>query len=308
MRKEIANAIIELSKQQNIAFLTGDLGFMALEPIREALGNKFINAGVSEQNMISVAAGLTFSGLQAWVYSIAPFCYARPFEQIRNDACFNKRPIKLIANGGGYGYGVMGATHHALEDYGILSTLPNMQCFIPAFAADVNPIVNKMAKIPHPCYLRLGRCEKPANFTLEKYHPWRRLVQGHGPLLIFMGPLVGSFIEPSLQIEEKNRPEIWVATELPLSLESIPTPLLKKLADARNFYVIEEHVATGGFGQQLLWLLLKNDFHIPRFFHGFAKGYISGKYGSQQFHRKESGIDLHSIFQSLNLTLTELSS
>ena len=68
-------------------------------------------------------------GLEAWTYTIAPFCYARAFEQIRNDVCLHALPVKLLANGGGYGYGVMGPTHHALEDYGILLTLPNLQRF-----------------------------------------------------------------------------------------------------------------------------------------------------------------------------------
>src|SRR5262245_50207953 len=111
MRNEIGKTMIKLANSHPIIFLTGDLGFMALEPLQEALGERFINAGVAEQNMVSVASGLALSGWQAWVYSIAPFCYARPFEQIRNDACLNQLPVKLIGNGGGYGYGVMGGTH-----------------------------------------------------------------------------------------------------------------------------------------------------------------------------------------------------
>ena len=87
------------------------------------MGSRFINAGVSEQNMVSVAAGLARSGLRPWTYSIAPFLYARPFEQIRNDVCFHHLPVILVGNGGGYGYGVMGSSHHALEDYGCLLTL-----------------------------------------------------------------------------------------------------------------------------------------------------------------------------------------
>jgi hypothetical protein len=137
MRRRFADAIVALAGDPTLAFLTGDLGYMALEPVRDALGTRFLNAGVAEQNMISVAAGLARTGLRPWAYSIAPFLYARPFEQVRNDVCLHRLPVRLAGNGGGYGYGVMGATHHALEDYGALLTLDAMTVLVPAFGADV---------------------------------------------------------------------------------------------------------------------------------------------------------------------------
>ena len=118
---------------------------MALEPLQTVLGPRFINAGVAEQNMVSVAAGMARAGAKSWVYSIAPFCYARPFEQIRNDVCLNRLSVRLVGNGGGYAYGSMGATHHALEDYGVLLTLPALRAYVPAFDADVQPMVRAIA-------------------------------------------------------------------------------------------------------------------------------------------------------------------
>src|SRR6516225_772469 len=128
MRTELCTALVARSKLPEMVFLTGDLGFMALEPLRDSLGNRFINCGVAEQNMVTVAAGLAKAGFDVWVYSIAPFCYARAFEQIRNDVCLHGLPVRLLGNGGGYGYGVMGPTHHALEDYGVMLTLPACRC------------------------------------------------------------------------------------------------------------------------------------------------------------------------------------
>ena len=88
MRNAFADHMIKLGQDKKNIFLTGDLGFMALEGVREAFGERFINCGVSEQNMIGVAAGLAKSDYCVFAYSIAPFIYARPFEQIRNDiAC-----------------------------------------------------------------------------------------------------------------------------------------------------------------------------------------------------------------------------
>ena len=168
MRRPVARAAAEDS---NMVFLTGDLGFMALEPLQTVMGERFINAGVAEQNMISVAAALA---RQAWMHgpTASPlFCYARPFEQIRNDICFHNLPVRLIGNGGGYGYGVMGPTHHAIEDYGILLTLPNMMAFTPVFDEDIPAVVARAGGSSLSAYLRLGRGEAPRATRHHRMRP-----------------------------------------------------------------------------------------------------------------------------------------
>ena len=103
MRKQLCEALQRRAQKANMVFMTGDLGFMALENLASDLGKRFINAGVAEQNMMTVAAGMASRGIEVWAYSIAPFCYARPFEQIRNDIAFHNLPVRRIGNGGGYG-------------------------------------------------------------------------------------------------------------------------------------------------------------------------------------------------------------
>jgi transketolase len=272
---------------------------MALEPVRAAFGERFINAGVAEQNMISVAAGLAKTGLEAWAYSIAPFCYARPFEQIRNDVCLHRLPVKLVGNGGGYGYGVMGATHHAIEDYGVLLTLQGMKTFVPAFDADLDQMVPRMRQWDGPCYLRLGRDELPAGFDLPTYQPWRRLITGGGPLIAVAGPLAGSILRAVLDLETAVRPEVWAVTELPLEECPPPAQFAKRLMSAPAVWAVEEHVAQGGFGRMLGTWLLQRAYHPKAFRHWHAAGYPSGRYGSQEFHRAESGIDAMSIRQAV---------
>src|SRR5947209_15206574 len=181
MRNAFCRAMIDAATADpSVVFLTGDLGYKALEPLRDSMGPRFINAGVAEQNMVSVAAGLARSGLLPWTYSIAPFIYARPYEQIRNDVCLHDLPVRLVGNGGGYGYGVMGATHHALEDYGSLLCLQNLHAFIPAFARDVPDIVRRLMSFPHPAYLRLGLAEESEDLPLPPYAAWRKIVSGDG--------------------------------------------------------------------------------------------------------------------------------
>jgi transketolase len=294
MRDVFCRSLVKNGGRPQFVFLTGDLGFKALEPLRGAAGYRFINAGIAEQNMISVAAGLVKTGLRPWAYSIAPFIYARPFEQIRNDVCLPDLPVVLVGNGGGYGYGVMGSTHHALEDYGSLLTLPNLRVFIPAFDADVSAMVDTLMDFPHPAYLRLGLSELPSGFIPPTYSSWRRLLTGEGATILVTGPLAGGLVAAALRLAESARPSLWLVSELPV--ENVPEEFVGDLDRSGHLIVVEEHVAQGGLGQMIGYYLLSRGIAVPRFTHHCAKGYVSGLYGSQKFHRKECGLDAAAIF------------
>jgi transketolase len=280
-----------------LVFLTGDLGFMALEPLRDALKERFINAGVAEQNMVSVAAGLAKLELRPWVYSIAPFLYARSFEQIRNDICAHNLPVVLVGNGGGYGYGVMGSTHHALEDYGCLLTLPNLRVYVPAFDEDVSAMVPLLMQVDAPAYLRLGLSERPAEFTVPAYCGWRRLISGDGPTLVVIGPLAGGLVGAASGLSQASRPDLWLLSELPLP--ALPEALLESIRRSQHLVVVEEHTAAGGLGQILSCWLASMGIVPRRFSHYCAHGYVSGLYGSQRFHRAESGLEPDAIVASI---------
>lgn len=299
MRTIFCDTLVKHSNDPNFVFLTGDLGYMALEPLQKAAGSRFINAGVSEQNMISVAAALASQGLSPWAYSIAPFIYARPLEQIRNDVCLHDLPVKLVGNGGGYGYGVMGATHHAIEDYGILLALLNMQVFVPAFSADIPPMVEKLLKLEHPSYLRLGRDEKPKNFEPPFYAPWRNILKGEGPTVLVVGPLAGEILNSFNGLSLHDRPSLWILSELPVTPRLIPLEFKADLKRSGHLIIAEEHVAHGGVGEMLSRILLLAGEAPQKFSHHCAKGYISGYYGSQSFHREESGLTAEAILKEL---------
>ncbi len=289
MRDVFCRALLEQAHRPDFVFLTGDLGFKALEPLRDALGPRFINAGVAEQNMVGVAAGLARSGLRPWAYSIAPFLYARPFEHIRNDVCLHRLPVILVGNGGGYGYGVMGATHHALEDYGALLCLPNLRAYVPAFDADVPVLVRHLFEADHPAYLRLGLAEAPAGVAVPSYAPWRRLLEGEAGTLACVGPMAGGLWEYCLRLPASQRPALWLVGELPPV--ELPAEFLEDVRRSGQLLVVEEHVVHGGLGQMLARDLLAAGRAPAWFAHRAAIGYPSGRYGSQQFHRRECGLD-----------------
>jgi transketolase len=287
MRTEFAQAMVALFGQRRDAvFITLDLGYLALEEVAQVYGERFINAGVAEQNAVSLAAGLAREGHLPWVYSMAAFSVLRPYAQIRDNLCLHQLPVKLVGNGGGYGYGIMGPTHHALEDVGALRALPNMRLYIPVVAADVGQAVAKMASDPLPNYLRLNAAlEIPGG--VPSFAAWRRLKPGTRCVVIGMGPVVQALFDLDVP-ELLEQLEIWSVGTFPL--EAIPEELAASIAHKRRVITMEEHYRAGGLGEALGHLFLTSGV-VPRAMMSLhAAGYPSGRYGSQRWHQEESGL------------------
>ncbi len=144
-----------------VVLITGDLGYSVLEPFQKKFPERFINAGIAEQNMTGVAAGLALSGKIPFTYSIANFSTLRCLEQIRNDICYHNVNAKIVSVGSGFSYGTQGYTHHGTEDISIMRCLPNMRVFSPADSVETQALVRKMMEIEGPCYLRLAKSDEP---------------------------------------------------------------------------------------------------------------------------------------------------
>lgn len=299
MRKQFCDAMVARASNERVAFLTGDLGFMALEPLQQALGERFINAGIAEQNMLSVAAAMAKVGMEVWAYSIAPFAYARPFEQIRNDVALHNLPVKIVGNGGGYGYGVMGPTHHAIEDYGVMLSLPGMMACVPAFDEDVESAVKWVGDATRPVYLRLGRGEPPAGYEVPPFAPWRQLLDGHGPVVIVVGPLAGTYLAEMQKLPVAQRPNLWVLSLLPVVDFEPPQVVVDHLSAQGHLIVAEEHVARGGVASELLLWLAHRGISPRRFDHLCARAHRFDRYGSQGYLRRQSGLHVDALLQCL---------
>lgn len=261
---------------------------MALEEVKAAFGVRFINAGVAEQNMIGVAAGLAREGFKVFIYSIAPFCYARPFEQIRNDVCFANLPVCLVGNGGGYAYGYMGPTHHALEDCAVMNAL-GVRVLAPAFDEDIAAMLMGWSS---PTYLRLGYDVRPKNTIISPYSPWRQVLDGEQGAIAAFGPLAGVAWQALIEFPANERPSVWAVTEF--TPNRIPEEFWAQVTGKRLF-VIEEHVAVGGLGMHLALVMAHLGIQVSSFTHRYALGYPTGRFGSQAFHRAQSGLDSDGI-------------
>ncbi len=300
MRKQLCDALLSRSSNENMIFLTGDLGFMALEPLQQSMGNRFINAGLAEQNMISVAAALAAQGFEVWVYSIASFLFARPFEQIRNDVAFHHLPVNFIGNGGGYGYGVMGPTHHAIGDYGALLTLPNFEVFVPVFDEDVNVAVSRAAASKNATYVRLGRTETVPGYPVPPYDRLRQLTRGDGGTLIAVGPLAGLYASAFAGLPITERPNIWAAAEICLTPDAIPKTLLEQILQGPGLCIAEEHVRHGSFASDFMLRLSSLGVYPKLFHHSCALAHHYDRYGSQTYLRKKSQLDPEAVLAVLN--------
>ncbi|MEO7523341.1 MAG: hypothetical protein ABIT58_04565 [Ferruginibacter sp.] len=288
MRKEFAQAIVDIARTNDkIVFLTGDLGFMALEAVKETLGERFINAGVAEQNMATMAASLAYEGFLPFIYSISPFITLRPYEQLRNDICLHNLPVKVIANGGGYGYGIMGSTHHNIEDIGSMRILPNMKVFVPFTAEDVASSLNEMIHDPSPNYLRLNLAS--AQPGVEVFSQWRKIksaIKEPKAVVIATGTVADNLFK--LPANLLDALEIWLVSKFPVF--DIPAEVVESIHISKQVITLEEHQGQCGLHETLASLLLKQ-LNIPIKYNTlFASGYPGGRYGSQSWHQEENNL------------------
>ena len=297
MRKSFIDALLAYSDSPDFCVLAGDLGWGVLEPFQERLGSRFINAGIAEQNMLSVVAGLAESGMRPFVYSISPFIYARAFEQIRNDICLQDLPVCMIASGAGYGYGDSGPTHHAIEDCGVISTLQNIRVYIPSFASDMKDIAARMVETHHPVYMRLGRDESNPDDDYERpaFSAYRRLKPGASGVVLVIGNMAGSVMSFC-----PDDFAVWTCGLLPVVREDVPDELFRDIRETSTLVVIEDHVAAGGLCGQFCSCMLEEGISPERFARFCAQGYGGGLYGSQKYYREHNCLSVSAILARLS--------
>ena len=158
MRTSFINQLLDEAKTNKKIFLViGDLGYHVVEPFMEAIPERFLNAGIAEQNMAGVAAGLAMTGYNVYIYSIGNFPTLRCLEQIRNDIAYHKTNVKIVSVGAGYAYGSLGATHQPTEEIGALRAIPNMIVATPGDPVEARAIAKFSTEYDGPMYIRLGK-------------------------------------------------------------------------------------------------------------------------------------------------------
>ena len=240
MRNRVANAIFELAKKDKSVFLiAGDAGLGVWDEYQASLKEQFINPGINEALCVGMAAGMALAGLKPIYYNIAPFVIMRPYEQVRNDLCYQELPVILIGTGAGLTYAPSGMTHYVVDDLGLCATLPNLEVYSPCSPLQALACFQDALKNQTPSYIRIEKSGERELFNeLPNIHKLNYIKRDSDDLLIIAH---GSIINETLDI-----PNISVA-----SLAHINSKDKSIFADIKSFkkvFVLEEHFSSSGLG------------------------------------------------------------
>ncbi len=230
-----------------VILLVGDIGFGVFENFQLQHPGKFMNMGIAEQNMVSVASGLAKEGYFPVVYTIIPFLTMRAFEQIRIDICLHNRNVLLVGVGGGYSYDILGPTHHALEDLAIMRTLPELKIYTPGTPDDISSLSDELFSGPGPRYLRLGKNGEKNLSSDARYDAVLgavRIGNRSANVLVSHGPISDVVEQARLELEENKIAEFRHYSIL--RNEPISRELFNEISEPGNsVFFIEEVYETG---------------------------------------------------------------
>jgi len=307
MRNAFVRTLFEIAKKdKNVYVVTGDLGFGVLKPFFEELPDQIINAGIAEQNMTSIAAGLALQGKIVYTYSIGNFPTLRCIEQIRNDCAYHSANVKVVCVGGGFVYGSLGMSHHATEDIAIMRALPDITVMAPGDLVEAECATKAIYELPGTCYLRLGRGgekrihEKIDNFEIGKAI---HIQKGNGVAVFSAGAIFDEVHEACEQLREEGIvPTVYTfPTVKPIDKETI----LKCAKEHKVIITVEEHNLSGGFGSAVAEVLAEADGPHARLVRIGLNDTYSCIVGSQKYLRKQYSIDAPSIIERVRESLGE---
>lgn len=301
MRDTFVQTLVELAKKdKNIELITGDLGFGVLKTYYETVPDQFTNAGIAEQNMTTVAAGMALEGKNVFTYSIGNFPTLRCLEQIRNDCAYHNANVKVVCIGGGFVYGSLGMSHQATEDLAILRALPSVVVMAPADLVEAEECTRALAEYNGTAYLRLGRGgEKRIHDKIENFQIGKAIKIHDGEqVAIFSTGAIFEEVTAACDelIESGYNPAVYTfPTIKPIDKETIEEV-------AKNVDLIvtcEEHNIIGGFGGAVAEVMAEmRDKKAVLMRVGLNDEY-SIKVGNQKYLRQQYGIDSKGIIEKI---------
>ena len=288
MRSAFISELVALAEtHDNIALVVGDLGYSVIEPFAERFPERFINAGVAEQNMTSLAAGMASEGYHVFTYSIANFPTFRCAEQIRNAVAYHGLPVTVVAVGAGVSYGSLGYSHHAVQDLALLRTMPGMMIAAPGDPMEVRACLRWLIANPGPSYLRLGKAGEPCvHAQVPELEPGRWLTLEPGDAMLLS---TGAALSAAIARAQTTHPDHGIAT-LPLWSMAAKAMQAQQVANHRAVVTLEDHLIDGGFGSWMMEALLPNPDLRPRIEAIALDQQICGTVGSQAYLNALGGL------------------
>lgn len=262
MRDTFVKEITMLAeKNDKIVILAGDIGYKLFDNFIKKFPDRFYNCGVAEANMTTVAAGLALKGFIPITYTIATFNVYKTVEQIKIDICYPKLGVIIVGVGAGLSYADLGATHHAVEDIGILRSIPNLNIISPADPLELKALIPQIVEKKQPTYLRIGKkgersvYKKIPKIKLTK---WNEIIKGSKICIISTGNIIVNAYDA---IKELNKKNIYPSLVSAHSINPTDERMLKKIFKKFQYIVIlEEHSKIGGLSSSISEFYLNNQF------------------------------------------------
>ena len=262
MRDTLVKQITNLAeKNKKIVVLAGDIGYKLFDNFIKKYPNRFYNCGVAEANMTTVAAGLAIKGFIPITYTIATFNVYKTVEQIKIDICYPNLGVIVVGVGSGLSYADLGATHHALEDIGVLRSIPNLNIVTPADPLELESLVPQIIKKKQPTYLRIGkRGERNIYKTKPKIHfqKWNEIIKGKKICIIGSGNIIINAFDA---IKELNKIKIYPSLISAHTIKPLDKLMLKRIFKNFKYIVtLEEHSKIGGLASSISEFYIENQY------------------------------------------------
>lgn len=306
MRTAFIQALNEMADgDERVCLIVGDLGYSVIDDFANRHPDQFVNAGVSEQNMIGLAVGMAMTGKIVFTYSIGNFGTLRCLEQIRNDVCYHRVNVKVVTVGGGLAYGNLGVTHHATEDVAIMRSLPNMTVVAPGDPVEARLATRAVVALDGPAYLRLGKAGEPVVHEREPDFGLGRAItlrEGTDVTLIASGGMLATAdrVSRSLAGQGLGVRLLSMHTVKPLDGEAVKSAA----RETRYVFTLEEHSVEGGLGGAVAEVLaeLEPD-HAPLKRIGLRPEF-NKTVGDQNYLKSMHGLDEESVHKTIQQIIT----
>lgn len=305
MRNAFFDALFELAlHDERIVFITGDLGYRVVEKFMDQRPRQFLNAGVAEQNLTGIAAGMALSGKIVFTYSIANFPTLRCLEQIRNDVCYHDANVKIVAIGGGFAYGAMGATHHAIEDLAVMRAMPSLTVVAPGDPFEARAATRALVAHPGPCYLRLGKAGEPSVHPAPVHLEIGKAIrfrEGDDLTIISTGGALNLAARAAERLAKDGLEARVVSmhTLKPLDVQAV----LAAATETRLIVTLEEHSIVGGLGSAVAELLSETPSVHVRFKRLGLPPAFSPHIGTQDYLLERHGLTPETIASTVRALL-----
>ena len=260
-RQSYGEALKELGKiNKDIVVLDADLaGATKSDIFKKEFSDRFFDMGISEQDMIATAAGMSTCGKIPFASTFAVFATGSVYDQIRNSICYPNLNVKICGSHAGVTVGEDGATHQMLEDINLMKGLPNMKVFCPSDDVQTKWIVEEMTKIEGPCYIRTARLSTPVIYDKKEEFAGKKSVQfgkGEDATIFATGVCVSEALKAKevLEKQEINVRIIDMFSLKPIDKEAI----IKSAKETKLLISVEDHSVIGGLGSIISDVLTEN--------------------------------------------------